>query len=89
MLQIPLKHKLPYYKNGEKMSSIGPSATLTQAALTRKCNMICCLTQLHNLNYPEDSTKQEIHDVTLRNTGIIKINTSKSLEFVPKQKIIL
>lgn len=33
--------------------------------------MICCWTQLHNLNYPEDSTKQEIHDVTLGNTEII------------------
>lgn len=26
---------------------------------------------MHNLNYPEDSTKQEIHDVTLSNTGLI------------------
>lgn len=33
--------------------------------------MIFCETQLHNLNYPEDSTEQEIHDVTLRNTGIL------------------
>lgn len=35
--------------------------------------MIYCETQLHNLNYPEDSTEQEIHDVsvTLRNRGIL------------------
>lgn len=69
-----------------EMSSMEPSATLTHTASTRRRNMICFLTQLHNLNYPEDSTKQEIHDVTSRNRGIIKINTSKSLEFVPKQK---
>lgn len=33
--------------------------------------MLCCWTRLHNLNYREDSTKQEILDVTLSNTGLI------------------
>lgn len=70
MLQIPLKCKLPYSKNAKKDIKQGTISQRTQAAWTRKCNMICCWTQLHNLDYPEDSTKQEIHDVTLRNTGI-------------------
>lgn len=64
-LTFPLKRKLLW---------LVPSATsLKQLELecALKCNVICGWTQLHNLNYPEESTKQEIHDVTLSNTGLI------------------
>lgn len=57
--------------NREKDVKVGTIRNITYAACTSKRNTICCWTRLHNRNYPEDSTKQEIHGVTLSNTGLM------------------